>query len=70
MGADGRSEGLLGGPGRDGDRGGERLAEERADGAAVDKLVAALEGHPQSIVLVAGQVGRGVPLSDLGDERP
>ncbi|MCK6588986.1 MAG: tetratricopeptide repeat protein, partial [Polyangiaceae bacterium] len=44
---------------------GERLAEERADSAAVDKLVAALEGHPQSIVLVAGQVGRGVPLREL-----
>ena len=44
---------------------GERLAEERADGAAVDALVEALEGHPQSIVLVAGQVGRGVSLREL-----
>jgi tetratricopeptide (TPR) repeat protein len=44
---------------------GERLAGERADDATVDALVTALDGHPQSIVLVAGQVGRGLTLREL-----
>ncbi|MCY1009322.1 AAA family ATPase [Nannocystis pusilla] len=44
---------------------GARLADERGDAAAVDELVNALAGHPQSIVLVAGQVGRGRSLGEL-----
>lgn len=43
----------------------ERLAREGADEKAVKDLVAALGGHPQSIVLVAGQVGRGFSLREL-----
>ena len=44
---------------------GERLAAEPVDETTLDALVRALEGHPQSIVLVAGQVGRGLSLRDL-----
>ncbi len=35
------------------------------DSTVVDALVAALAGHPQSIVLVAGQVGRELSLGEL-----
>lgn len=44
---------------------GDRLAAERSDEATLDALVRALDGHPQSIVLVAGQVGRGLSLPEL-----
>lgn len=44
---------------------GGRLVAEHADPATVNALVEALHGHPQSIVLVAGQVGRGLSLSEL-----
>ncbi len=44
---------------------GQRLVVEPMDDALLNELVRALEGHPQSIVLVAGQVGRGLSLREL-----
>ncbi len=44
---------------------GERLEAEPRDEATLHSLMLALEGHPQSIVLIAGQVGRGLSLREL-----
>jgi tetratricopeptide (TPR) repeat protein len=44
---------------------GPRLAAEDRGSTALRELVRMLDGHPQSLVLVAGQVGQGTSLATL-----
>lgn len=44
---------------------GDRLTDDERLSSDLPDLVSALEGHPQSLILVAGQVGRGRSLRSL-----